>query len=800
MQRPDRSGPDTAPAERLTDPRADSVCLRVRGLVQGVGFRPTVWRLARECGLRGDVRNDGEGVLIRAWGPAAGIDTFCRRVLAECPPLARIDALERLPLTGTAEADDFRIIASDATRVRTGIVPDAATCAACAAEVRDPADRRYRYPFTNCTHCGPRLTIVRGIPYDRANTSMDVFPMCPACDAEYRDPTDRRFHAQPNACPRCGPKVWLTDRRGTPLDPAERGAVDALAAASELLAGGAIVAVKGIGGFHLACDACDSAAVAELRRRKGRYAKPFALMARDLDVVRRYCRVSGAEAALLAGPAAPILLLDRVPDSPGVPVADAVAPGQRSLGFMLPYSPLHHLLLAGWDRPLVMTSGNLSEEPQCTDNQDAADRLATLADWLLLHDRAIVNRVDDSVVRVMDGAPRLLRRARGYAPAPLPMPPGFADAPPLLALGGELKSTLCLCSEGRAVLSQHLGDLEEARTAREYQRTIGLYRALFQHEPRVLAVDTHPDYRSSRLGRDWAAHAGLPLVEVQHHHAHIASVLAEHGWPRDAGPVLGIALDGLGWGEDGTVWGGELLVADYRRSERVGHLKPVPLPGGTKAILEPWRNAYAQLSTHFGWDRVRTRWPGLELTAFLTGKPLGVLDAMMARGLNAPLSSSCGRLFDAVAAALGICREGISYEGQAAIELEALALARGPRPAGGYPFGLEAAGERLVLDPGPMWAALLADLAAGADPALIAARFHGGLAGAVADLATRLAGERGLETVALSGGVLQNRTLFEALAQGLRDRGLTVLAHAQVPPNDGGLALGQAAVAAAQGH
>jgi len=769
--------------------------IRVRGLVQGVGLRPTVWRIAKACGLTGEVLNDGEGVLIRAWGAAPNLDRFCRELRQQCPPLARIDALERAPLGDPPGGGDFRIVESQAGEVRTGVVADAATCPACRRELFDPTDRRYRYPFINCTHCGPRLSIVERIPYDRSNTSMAPFRMCPECQAEYEDPGDRRFHAQPNACPVCGPRVCLQDPAGGRLEPRLPDAMDAVAAASRLLSEGRILAVKGIGGFHLACDACNAGAVAELRRRKRRFAKPFALMGRDLGVIRRYCRVSEQEAALLAGAAAPIVLLEA--DGPEV-VASDVAPGQTTLGFMLPYSPLHHLLLGDWDLPLVMTSGNLSEEPQCVDNLEAVERLGSLADILLLHDRAIVNRVDDSVARVMDGAPRLLRRARGYAPATILLPQGFAEGPPILALGGELKNTICLVEDGRAVLSQHLGDLEDARTAREYERTIALYRDLFRLEPRVLAVDLHPDYGSTRLGQEWAARDGLHLAAVQHHHAHIAAVLLDNGWSLEGGQVLGIALDGLGYGEDGSIWGGELLRADYRGFERLGWLKPTPMPGGVKAILQPWRNTYAHIRRHLGWEPARARYGQLELFAWLGGQNLGVLDRMMQAGINAPMSSSCGRLFDAVAAALGICCEGISYEGQAAIELEAVTREAWPLPAG-YPFAVsEGPGGTKLLDPASMWLALLDDLAAGAALPLVAARFHRGLADAVVELAGQLSSGLGLETVALSGGVFQNRTLFEAVSAGLRQRGLQVLAHRQVPTNDGGLALGQAAAALAR--
>jgi len=775
----------------------NSACehVRVRGLVQGVGFRPTVWRIASELGLVGDVHNDGGGVLIRLWGEPASIDLFCANLQDQCPPLARIDSLERTTSHDQTPPGDFRIVASENTRVRTGIVPDAATCPACRAEIFNRMNRRHRYPFTNCTHCGPRLTIVRGIPYDRANTSMAAFPMCPDCRKEYENPADRRFHAQPNACPECGPRAWLEDAQGRRLDPNKLGAEDAVAAASAMLSTGRILAIKGIGGFHLACDAADANAVAELRRRKRRYDKPFALMARDTQTIGSYVRVSDAESDLLASPAAPIVLLERRDDAPELP--SQIAPGQTSLGFMLPYSPLHHLLLAQWDRPLVMTSGNLTDEPQCTDNADAGGRLGDIADAFLLHDRPIVNRVDDSVVRMIDGAPRFLRRARGYAPAPLSLPPGFGDAPPTLALGGELKNAICLLKDGQAILSQHLGDLEDARTAEDFEQAIALYLQLFDHAPRVLAVDLHEGYRSTQLGREWAARDGIALEVIQHHHAHVAAVLADNNRASDAGPVLGIALDGLGHGEDGTIWGGEFLVADYSDFRRVGTLMPTPLPGGTKAILQPWRNTWANLFTHVGWQEVLDRWPRLELSRWLRQQPLDTLERMLELGMNSPQSSSCGRLFDAVAGALNIRREGISYEGQAAIELETLACrARDEKAA--YPFDIVAKDDLVLLDPRPFWDALLHDLASDTDPARIAMRFHRGLAIKLAEMAMTLAEAEELRTVGLSGGVLQNRTLFETMIDQLHAQGLEVLTHHRVPTNDGGLALGQAAIAAAR--
>jgi len=768
--------------------------IRVRGTVQGVGFRPTVWRLARELGLAGEVLNDGAGVLIRAWGDAERLVALQARLLREAPPLAHIESIEQSGLAGMPPPGPFRIAPSASGSVRTGVSPDAASCASCLAEIADPGDRRFRYPFTNCTHCGPRLSIIRSIPYDRANTSMASFTMCPACRQEYEAPPDRRFHAQPNACPVCGPRTWLEEARsGEPVGPRE--AIDAVAHASRLLREGCIVAIKGIGGFHLACDARDEEAVARLRARKRRHAKPFALMVRDLATADRYAVVTDEEREALRGPAAPIVLLPSRREGPGL--ASALAPGQATLGIMLPYTPLHTLLLEDWDSPLVMTSGNVSDEPQCVDNRDARERLRDIADYLLLHDREIVNRVDDSVVRRTDGSLCVLRRARGYAPSPLPLAAALAGAPPVLALGGELKNAICLLSRGEAVVSQHLGDLENAATADEYERCIRLYRDLYRFEPEILAVDAHPDYRSTRLGREWALRAGLSLEVVQHHHAHAASVLAENRWSTDAPPVIAVVLDGLGYGLDECIWGGEFLLAGYGSCERLAHLKYAPMPGGTKAILEPWRNTFAQIVTHFGWDAFHARWGGTELSRWLETRPLDALRAMLERGVNSPQTSSCGRLFDAVAAALGVCRDMIHYEGQAAIELEALATTI--RDEGGYGFAIGSGAHLAMLDPAPCWEELFDDLARGTDRRVIAARFHRGLARAIADLATRLARTAGLGTVALSGGVLQNRLLHETLAAALRARGLDVLCQRRVPSNDGGLSLGQAAVAAARG-
>lgn len=765
------------------------VALRIRGLVQGVGFRPHVWRLAHESSLRGDVLNDGEGVLVRAWGPQDEIDRFCRRVRDEAPPLARIDSVERSPIDLPPPLDGFQIAASRGGAVATGIVPDAATCPACLAEIGDPAQRRHGYAFTNCTHCGPRLSIITGIPYDRPRTSMADFELCPACRAEYENPADRRFHAQPIACPDCGPRLWLEDASG-----ARRAGDDPIGQAADLLRAGRILAIKGIGGFHLACDARDAAAIGELRRRKNRGDKPFALMMPDLDAATAYVRIDAAAVSFLAGPAAPILLLP--PVAGGMPLPQAIAPGQAELGIMLPYSPLHHLLLRRFGGPLVMTSGNCSDEPQCTANEDARARLSGLADALLMHDRGIVNRVDDSVARMAAGAPRLMRRARGFAPGRLTLPDGLQAAPQILAMGAELKNTFCLGGAGAAILSQHIGDLGDALTVADYRKALALYRDLFAFAPRAIAVDRHPDYAATRIGEEIAAKAGLPVIRVQHHHAHIAACMAEHGLGAGAGPVLGVALDGIGLGADDTIWGGEFLLCTYREFRRLGRIAPVALLGGNQAMRQPWRSAYAHLRRFTDWDEMTRRHGDLPILRRLATKNLTALDHMMARGLNAPLASSTGRLFDAVAAALDIVPETLSFEGEAAQKLEALALTASG-DAAAYPYALEH-GELAELSWAPLWAAILADLTRGEAPAFIARRFHEALADAVATLARSLAERHGAGRVALSGGVFHNRLLLESVLARLDRSGLRVLAHAQVPSGDGGLALGQAAIAAAR--
>jgi hydrogenase maturation protein HypF len=792
-------------AEPVAQKRDTAEMIRVRGLVQGVGFRPTAWRLARRHGLLGWVANDGDGVRMRLRGSASAIADFIENLAREAPPLARIDAIERTPTAPQADDGAFHIIASVASGARTGVVPDAATCPQCRAEMLDPFQRRYRYPFTNCTHCGPRLSIIEGIPYDRQATTMRHFPICDACAQEYREPSDRRFHAQPISCHACGPRAWLERSDGRALALDALTTLDAVDAAASLLMRGQIVAVKGLGGFQLACDATDADAVARLRARKRRPRKPLALMVRDLEVARSICSITDAEAALLSSAAAPIVILPPRQDGPAV--AANVAPCVGSLGIMLANTPLHHLMLRRMDRPIVLTSGNLSDEPQCIDNADARQRLGAIADYFLLHDRDIARRVDDSIMRVIADKPRLIRRARGYAPAPLALPAGFEAAPPVLAMGGELKAAFCLLRDGQAVLSHHMGDLGNARAFADHAQSIDAYLDLFDHAPSIVALDRHPDYLSTKLGRDLAARQQADIVEVQHHHAHIAACMAENGVALDAPPVLGVALDGLGFGLDGTIWGGEFLLADYRDCERLGTFKPVAMPGGEQAIHEPWRNTYAHLMAEMGWARFAMDYAELPLHDFLQARPRALLDGMIARGVNSPLASSCGRLFDAAAAAVGICQAHAEYEGQAAAEFEALVDAHTLAHEDeilAYPFAIPRLKSNNLpyIEPLPMWQALLGDLIEDAPIPVIAARFHKGLAIVIVRMIDQLVQRRPealpIETIALSGGVLQNRVLLEQLTRRLATLGLRVLTHARVPANDGGLALGQAAIAAAR--
>jgi hydrogenase maturation protein HypF len=777
------------------------MAIRVEGVVQGVGFRPFVYSLATSLGLGGLVGNDVDGVFAEVEGDRAAVGTFLLRLEREAPPLARIDRVTTSSLrpAGPAGRAEFRIAASLPGGQRRALISaDTATCADCLRELADPADRRYRYPFINCTNCGPRFTIVRDVPYDRPQTTMSAFAMCGQCAAEYHDPADRRFHAQPVCCPACGPRLALTDAGGKDLS------ADPVAAAAGLIVSGQVLAVKGLGGYHLTADAGNEATAAALRARKHREDKPFAVMVPDLAAARRLCTVDEAAERLLTGSRRPIVLLPRLAAA-GAEIAPSVAPGNRQLGLMLPYTPLHHLLLEQAGRPIVATSGNVSDEPIAYRDADALTRLAGIADAFLRHDRAIHIRADDSVVRAFGGRGAVLRRSRGYAPEPVRVRHVFPR--PVLACGAELKNTFCLAKQDRAFVSQHIGDLENAETLAAFAGGIDHFRRLFDIEPQLVAYDLHPDYLSTKYA---AGLAGVDLTGVQHHHAHIASCLADN----DAdGPVIGVAFDGTGYGTDGTIWGGEFLIADLAGFERAGHLEPVPMPGGAAAIRQPWRMAAAYLAA-----------------AGVTAEALAVrqrnasswpaVTAMAARGVNSPLTSSAGRLFDAVAALLGV-RDVIHYEGQAAIELEQLAdpaeaaayqaeitagLA-GDRagPAGGQ-FAAGPAGDEFAAGPAPdllirgadLIRAAADDLAAGVARPVIAARFHNGVAAAITAGCGALRDRHGLDVVALSGGVFQNLLLTTTVVRRLEDMGFRVLTHSQVPCNDGGISLGQAVVAGAR--
>jgi hydrogenase maturation protein HypF len=748
---------------------------RVEGTVQGVGFRPYVYRLAEEMGLNGYVLNDSEGVLLEVEAEPDTVERFLARLAGDAPPLASVERVAAQPIEATGEHGFVIRESPRAGEARAAVTPDSATCDDCLSELFDRDDRRFRYPFINCTNCGPRFTIVRGVPYDRPYTTMAGFRMCAACRAEYEDPADRRFHAQPNACPECGPSLRLLGGdTHAPRDP--------LAEAVGALRAGAIVAVKGIGGFHLACRAEDEAAVAALRARKHREDKPFALMAPSLASARDLVVVTPEDEALLVSRERPIVLMPR---RSGAAVATAVAPRSPELGVMLPYSPLHHLLLADVGAALVMTSANVSDEPIAYRDEDALERLAGIADLFLLHDRPIQTRTDDSVVRTVargpERRPLLLRRSRGYVPSALRLPVPAIRA--ILACGAELKNTFCVAKDEHAWVGHHVGDLENWETLRSFREGIDHFEHLFAVEPAIVAHDLHPEYMSTKyaLERD-----GVELVGVQHHHAHLAACLAEHG---EQGPAVGAIFDGTGYGDDGTIWGGELLFGDLAGYERSGLLWPVPMPGGPAAIREPWRMACAWLAAARGGE---PDVPPL-LGSHVEPSKWRSVRALGRSGVASPVTSSVGRLFDAVSALCGI-RTDVNYEGQAAIELEA---ACDPDERGAYPLPLLQR-RRLVLDARVTVRAVDADLAAGTPVPVVAARFHNGLADATAHACAVIARQRGTRTVVLSGGSFQNRRLVERTAGALTGAGLRVLTPERLPPGDGGISYGQVAVAAAR--
>ena len=775
--------------------------ISVRGIVQGVGFRPFVYGLAVKHNLKGWVYNTSEDVKIEVEGKAEAIEQFEMELETEAPPLARIEniTIEYHPPLGYK---NFEIRHSQAQAGKYQLIsPDVATCQACLGELLNPEDRRYRYPFTNCTNCGPRFTIIEDMPYDRPQTTMRSFQMCPQCQAEYDSPLNRRFHAQPNACPKCGPQVELVDNQGNLITES-----NPIAAASQLLKEGKIVAIKGLGGFLLACDATNDTVVKRLRQRKKRPSKPFAIMVTTIDEAKRHCYVSPEEENLLTSPPSPIVLIRWREDSA---VSREVAPNLRFLGIMLPYTPLHHILLRDTGLPLVMTSGNLSEEPIVGDNDEALRRLSGIADYFLIHNRDIYSRYDDSVAIVERGTSQLVRRARSYAPYPIHLP---FEAKQVLGCGAEEKNTFCLTKDNYAFLSQHIGDMENMETLEHFDSTISLYKRLFHVEPEIIAHDLHPDYLATKYAWE-LGESGTKLVPVQHHHAHIASCMADNGLES---PVIGVALDGTGMGVDGNIWGGEFLVADYRNFRRAGHLEYLPLPGGAAAIKRPYRTAIGYILTLLGENALnaviasKAKQSQLASIGQVTEVEVEVIKRQIERKINSPLSSSMGRLFDAISALIGI-RGEIDYEGQAAVELEMAALSSViARPALSEAKGLDEAisnnnesytyhiteeeGIRIV-HLKDLLSAVIEDLHQGISKGKISVKFHNTVARMINEMCHLIADETGVSQVALSGGVFQNRLLLRKAVRLLESSGFQVFTHRQVPCNDGGISLGQAVIA-----
>ncbi|MBR9856495.1 MAG: carbamoyltransferase HypF [Gammaproteobacteria bacterium] len=761
--------------------------LRITGCVQGVGFRPLVYRLATELGLSGEVCNVGAGVEIRLAADSTTVAYFCRRLREGCPTHAHIESIVSQPCNLASAPVGFVVTNSQAVGQGAGFPPDLAVCPQCLAELTDPSNRRHGYPFINCTDCGPRYSIIKRLPYDRANTSMAGFPLCSACRQEYGDPANRRFHAEPIACPVCGPRIWLQDAEGR----IQEGATAALLARCRLwLKQGKVLALKGVGGFQLACDAGSVSAITLLRQRKHRPAKPFAVMMRDLAEVQLYFELTPAEREQLTSPAAPIVLLPKA--RLRQPLPDMLAPGMACLGVMLAGSPLHWLLLNEAGGPLIMTSGNACGAPLCTDNRQAERALAELADGFLFHDRPIVHRCDDSVQVLLADRPRLIRRARGYVPESIALPAGLNGA--VLALGADLKNSLCVTGTGRALLSAHIGDLAHPACLDALRHQINHLPDLLGQFPQAIAVDLHPDYFSTRLGVRLAQERGLPLIRVQHHHAHLVSCLLENGHPPDE-PVLGIVFDGLGLGDDDSLWGGELLLADYAGYRRLARLRPFRLLGGDQANRQPWRNLLAQLAQA---SDLPPRSELADAHSALAWLAEAKTDALLNMAGRFSRTSSAGRLFDAVAALLGVAPFELSFEGEAAMKLEALAM--GAQANACYDFALSREGALWQLDAAPLWPLMIEALLAGQDKAVLAANFHLSLVRGLCNTVRRLRRQQGVtfSAVALSGGVMQNRLILEPLAGELEAMGLTVLTQSRAPSNDGGIALGQAAIALAQ--
>jgi hydrogenase maturation protein HypF len=756
-------------------PTLNLIHISVKGVVQGVGFRPFIYQLATKHNLRGWVCNTSEDVRIEVEGEEKDIEQFLRGLREQAPPLSHIEDIT-VTHGSPSNYEKFEIRHSLAQEGKYQLVsPDIATCPECLREILDPGDRRYRYPFTNCTNCGPRFTIIADIPYDRPNTTMHRFQMCPKCQQEYDDPLDRRFHAQPNACPKCGPQLELVDARGNPVT-----CDDIIAKTTQLLREGKIVAVKGLGGFLLACDATSDTAVNRLRQRKNRPAKPLAIMVSSLDEVRKHCHVNNDEEKLLTSPGSPIVLIQWKTDSPITP---AVAPGLKYLGMMLPYTPMHHILLRETGLPLVMTSGNLSEEPIAKDNDEAVRRLGSIADYFLMHNRDIYARYDDSVTIVERSVPQFIRRARGYAPYPIHLNDTSRQ---ILGCGAEEKNTFCLTRDNYAFVSQHIGDMENLETMEHFINTIELYKKLFRIEPEIIAHDLHPDYLATKYAKEMAAKdSNIKLFPVQHHHAHIASCMADNG--REA-PVIGVSFDGTGYGTDGNIWGGEFLVADYQKFTRLGHLEYLPLPGGALAIKKPYRTAIGYLLS-LGIDLNRQ----LPFLKNVDHEEIDIIKSQVEKGINSPLTSSCGRLFDAVSALIGV-RSVIEYEAQAAIDLEMLAYEEASE-TGSYPFAVTEQNGESIIKLQDLFSAIIHDLLSNVPKARIAMKFHSTVARMIVDLCTSISSNTGLTYVALSGGVFQNRLLLRKALALLESDGFEVFTHRQVPCNDGGISLGQVVIA-----
>lgn len=748
--------------------------ISVRGVVQGVGFRPFVYQLAARHNLRGWVCNTSEDVKIEVEGETKDIEEFIKGLREQAPPMSHIEDIQVVPAQ-PQNYDKFEIRESIAETGKYQLVsPDIATCPDCLKEIFDAADRRYRYPFTNCTNCGPRFTIIKDIPYDRPKTTMQNFKMCPACQKEYNDPTNRRFHAQPNACPVCGPKLELVDAKGKAV-----ACDDIINKTATLLKEGKIVAIKGLGGFLLACDATNEKAVDLLRQCKNRPAKPLAVMLATIDEVKKHCEIDEEEENLLKSPGSPIVLVKWKSESG---ITKAVAPGLKYIGVMLPYTPLHHLLLSEAGLPLVMTSGNLSEEPIAKDNDESLRRLGDIADYFIMHNRDIYSRYDDSVMIVEKNIPQFARRARGHAPYPIHLP---YQSRQILGCGAEEKNTFCLTRDNYAFVSQHIGDMENMETLEHYVNTIGLYEKLFRIKPEIIACDMHPEYLPTKYAQESAAKEGLKLYPVQHHHAHIASCLADNGVK---GPVIGVALDGTGYGADGNIWGGEFMAADEKGFKRVAHLEYLPLPGGAQAIKKPYRAAIGYLLA-LGIELDRK----LPLFKQVDTKEIDVIKNQVEKGFNAPLTSSMGRLFDVVSALTGV-RTTIEYEAQAAIDLE-MAAYDAPNESGFYPFSFEEKDGITIIKLYDLLRAVVLDIKDHGRQPIIAARFHNTIARMILETCRNIAGKTGVKRVALSGGVFQNRLLLRKTVPLLESAGFEVYTHRQVPCNDGGIALGQVVIA-----